>query len=125
MTPTPIKPDDEQRAEVRLSDETIRYIAETTAVAVANAIASSVGPAVTAGIDAAITDEKAKRVFEVGWRTMQDQMRMKAGGWLLGGFSSTVSKGAWIAVFVIGLYMAFGWQGLVAGWKALTSGGHP
>lgn len=104
-------------AEFHLSDESIERLVERIVAGLAPAIAASV----TRGVDAALTDEKAAQVFEVWWKVVQREAKLRAGGFLLGGLTAAVKKVLWVIVFVVGMYFAFGWAGLKAAWTALNS----
>jgi hypothetical protein len=113
--------DEVPKPEVRLDPKTIDYLVDRIAAAIAPAVAT----AVSSSLEQAMTEERAARLFEVGWKTVQKQAQLKAGRWLFGGLRTAAGKAAWVAVFVLSMWISFGTAGLVAAWKALTSGGHP
>lgn len=99
-------------AEVRLTDETIKYL-ETK---MANAVQS--------GIQNAINERTAEAFWAAGFRVLQTQASQHTGRFVLGGLWSLMSR---VGMFLVlgGVVYAFGgWSALASFGKALfTAGG--
>lgn len=102
----------DEPAEVRLTDETIRYLEERFA------------SAVTEGITKAITEEAATKFWSAGLSALQKQAAAHTGRFVLGSIWVLVRK---VGLFLLvgGLVYAFGgWSALSALFKTMfTSGG--
>lgn len=77
--------------------------------------------AVAAGIRSAVADPA---LWEAAGQAMRSQAQSAAGGWLLGGVRSVVTRVAWIVAVVAAVYALGGWGAVVALLKASSTGGH-
>lgn len=67
--------------------------------------------AVAAGIKAAVADPE---MWAAAMKAMQNKAQSEAGGWLLGGVKTALSKVAWIVAIGLGVYLVGGWGALVS-----------
>lgn len=114
MTTTPQRrANDGNPQEVRLTDETINYLNERIAEAVAR------------GIKGAITEDTAKAFWSAGFTVLQDQAAEHAGRFVIGGLWGLARKVSMFLILGGVVYAIGGWAGLAALFKALfSSGGH-
>lgn len=87
--------------EVRLTDETIKYLNEQIKDAVAH------------GITAALNEDNAKRFWSAGLSVLQEEASNHAGRFLLGGVWAVVRKLSMFAMLAGLAYALGGWAGLV------------
>lgn len=98
------------RAEVRLADETIQLLR------------SEVKNAVAAGIDEAMTAERARAFWAVGVEMLQQQARISAGRFVIDGIWAVLKRGFWVLIFLGAVYALGGWSLMVSAWKVLWAG---
>lgn len=98
-------------AEVRLTEETIKYLEQKMA------------NAVQAGIQGAINEKTAEAFWAAGFKVLQTQASQHTGRFVLGGMWSLLNR---VAVFlVLGgvVYAIGGWSALATLGKAIFGGG--
>lgn len=100
------------RAEVRLTHETIVYLEER------------ISHAVRAGISSAMTEENASRFWQAGFKVLQENAAQQAGRFVIGGAWGLIRKASVFLVLGAIIYTAGGWQALVGFFKLVFSGNH-
>lgn len=81
--------------------------------------AAAVRDAVREGVTAAVSDPA---MWTAAVAAIQAHAQQQAGGWLLGGLKSAMSKLGWGFLIGLGIYLLGGWTAVVAFFK---SAGHP
>lgn len=102
-------------AEVRLTDETIAYLQELIAVAVAQAVKS--------GIEGAINEETAAKFWGAGLTVVQKQAAEHTGRFVLGGLKGLAIRASWFVLLGGMVYAVGGWAGLAKLWTAIWHSG--
>lgn len=98
----------ERRApEVRLTDETIRYLEERISAAVAE------------GLRSTMTPEVAKNFWRTGFEVLREQTLRGTGDFVLGGLWAGIKKLLWVAGIALALWATGGWA-LVKGFFAVV-----
>ena len=100
-----------QPQEVRLTDETIKYLNE------------QIKEAVASGISQAVNEEAAKAFWGAGLQVLQEQAAEHAGRFVLGGIWGIARKLSTFLVLGGIVYAMGGWQALVGLFKLLFSNG--
>lgn len=98
--------DPEKPAEVRLAPETIDYLNQLMATAVAE------------GIKNALNKDTAKMFWEAGAEMLQEQATHRAGRFVLGGLGKLARQALGIALIAGAFYVVGGWSALVTFFKA-------
>lgn len=101
--------DDQRAPEVRLSDETIKYLEQRIAHAVAS------------GLERTMTPEAAERFWETGFAMLARQARNGTGDFVLGGLRRAIRTAMWVGFGALVLYSAGGWAALKAFWLLMAS----
>lgn len=86
-----------------------------------NHIREQMAQSVKDGITAAMTEEAAKQFWMTGWKVLQEQTKVRAGGWVIDGVSGGLKRILTLALVVAILYALGGWHLVVKVWEALTS----
>lgn len=98
----------ERRApEVRLTDETIRYLEERISAAVAE------------GLRSTMTPEAARSFWSTGFEVLREQTLRGTGDFVLGGLWAGVKKLLWVAGIALALWATGGWA-LVKGFLTIA-----
>lgn len=82
---------------------------------------AAIEQAVAAGIRRAVTDPS---IWAEAGEAMRTQAQSAAGGWLIGGVRSLVTRAAWVIAAIAAVYALGGWGAVVAFLKAGSAGGH-
>ena len=101
--------EDQRAPEVRLSDETIKYLELRIAEAVAG------------GLKAAMTPEAAERFWETGFAMLARQARNGTGDFVLGGLRRAIRTAMWVGFGALILYSAGGWAAIKSFWILMAS----
>lgn len=102
---------DQQPAEVRLTDETIEYLEQKMAKAVRE------------GLEAVLNEKTAEQFWIAGFNVLQRNATQHAGRFVIGGLSGLFRKLGWFLLLGGLVYAVGGWNALAGLFKVLFQSG--
>jgi hypothetical protein len=109
-----VKEDRRAHQEVRLTDETIQYLRQQIAEAVALGIKEA--------IKEALKEDSVQQFWFVGFSTLQKHASQKAGNFVLGSLWGLAKKGIMIAFIMSMIYSVGGFGALIGAVKSIFGG---